>query len=290
MITPGVRPRGDRLPDETRPGAVELLVSDLARSLDYYRDVLGLTVLEAQADAAALGPSGGPALLSLRTRPSVRRASGARLGLFHFALLVPDRPSLGRFLSHLATTRVPMASADHAVSEAIYLQDPDGLGIEVYCDRPRETWRMSGDEIYMTTERLDLRGLSEAGRGREFTGLPAGTVLGHMHLHVGDLDQASAFYHDQIGFDRMVWSYPGALFLAAGGYHHHLGTNTWAGGAAPRADEEAGLLGWDLVLPTADDVAVVSRRVSAAGGTVTTEGTGAAVADPWGTRLRLRAR
>ncbi len=290
MTTHGVRPAGYRLPDATRLGAVRLLVSDLGRSVDYYQRVIGLQLLQRTSDAASLSAAGSASpLLILETRHGVIPASGPRLGLFHFALLLPDRAALGRFLSHVATTRVPMASADHAVSEALYLQDPDGLGIEVYRDRPKSEWRMRGDEIYMTTERLDARGLSEAGRGLDFTGLPAGTVLGHMHLHVGDLDRANAFYHGAIGFDRMVWSYPGALFLAAGGYHHHLGTNTWAGAVPSRAADEAGLLSWDLVVPNITDVKDVVGHAQSAGAVASPHEHGWDVVDPWGTAFRVRA-
>lgn len=290
MTTPGIRPNGYRLPGTTRLGGVRLLVSDLERSVDYYQRVIGLHQLSRTSGSASLGATGGTnALLTLETRPGVTAASGPRLGLFHFAILLPDRPSLGRFLSHVATMRVPTASADHAVSEALYLQDPDGLGIEIYRDRPKSEWRMRGDEIYMTTERLDARGLSEAGRGLEFAGLPLGTTLGHMHLHVGDLDQANAFYHHAIGFDRMVWSYPGALFLAAGGYHHHLGTNTWAGAVPPRAADEAGLLSWDLIVPTDTDVNDVVASARSAGADVSRQQQGWDVADPWGTVFRVSA-
>lgn len=288
---PGVRPPAYRLPDATHLGAVELLVSDLTRSLDFYERILGLTAIARDDRSAALAPPGSlQPLIRLQSHPDVRSTGGRpRLGLYHFALLLPDRPSLGRFLSHVATTRVAMASADHAVSEALYLQDPDGLGIEVYRDRPRSEWRVQGDELYMTTERLDLRGLSEAGRGLEFNGLPVGTVLGHMHLHVGALEAADAFYHRALGFDRMVWSYPGALFLSAGGYHHHLGTNIWAGTAPPRAANEPGVLHWDIVLPTAADVDAAAQSLIASGAHVTQDGTSWVATDPWGTTLRLTA-
>jgi catechol 2,3-dioxygenase len=139
----------------------------------------------------------------------------------------------------------------------------------------------------MTTERLDLPGVIEAGGGERWSGLPAGTVLGHMHLHVGDLDRAEAFYHRALGFDKTVWSYPGALFLSAGGYHHHLGTNTWATGAAPAATDEARLLDWEVVLPSDEDVAAAAGSCLAEGFDVGGDAAGAMVSDPWGTRLRL---
>ena len=213
--------------------------------------------------------------------------SAPRLGLFHFALLVPTREVLGQFLAHLVAERIPAGSADHAVSEALYLQDPDDLGIEVYCDRPRETWQQRGDELYITTEPLDLEGLLHAGGSSRFDGLAPGTVLGHMHLRVGSLDQAEAFYHRALGFDKMTWSYPGALFMSAGGYHHHLGTNTWGGTLSPRGAREPGLTGWDVVLPGAADIGAAVHSCLNAGAQASERDDGWAVIDPWGTELRL---
>src|SRR5262249_11291033 len=205
--------------------------------------------------AVALGPhNGGSALLHLETRPgTVPPPRGGRFGLYHFALLLPDRASLGQFVRHLGEQGTHVASADHAVSEAVYLWDPDGLGIEVYADRPREAWRIRGQEIFMTTEPLNIQSLLSAAGNRSWTGVPAGTSLGHMHLHVSDLERAKAFYHSALGFDKIVWNFPGALFLSAGGYHHHLGTNTWAPGAGEALENEARLLELELVLPTGDD-------------------------------------
>jgi catechol 2,3-dioxygenase len=209
--------------------------------------------------------------------------------LFHFAIVVPDRAALGRFLGHLAGLGVYAGSADHAVSEALYLTDPDGLGIEVYADRPRTEWRTAGQELFMTTEPLDLRGLLRAGGDTPWTGMPPGTRMGHVHLHVGDLEAAAAFYHAGLGLDRVVWSYPGALFLAAGGYHHHLGTNTWARGAVPARDDDARLLEWELVLPDASAVAEAARSLESSGFATAAHGDGRRARDPWGTQVALRA-
>jgi catechol 2,3-dioxygenase len=207
--------------------------------------------------------------------------------LYHFALLVPDRSSLGRFVRQLTEIGVHFASADHAVSEALYLWDPDGLGIEVYADRPRDAWRLQGREIFMTTERLDLTDLETAAGETSWTGLPAGTVMGHMHLQVSDLESAERFFHTALGFDKMVWSFPGALFLSAGGYHHHLGTNTWAAGAGLAQENEARLLEWEIVLPAAEDRDRAAHSLQAAGFDVTQEGESRVVSDPWNTTLRL---
>ena len=283
-----------RLPDRTHVGAVRLQVASLERSLRYYRDFLGLEVMREEAGGASLGARGGTeTLLELRERaganPVPRRG---RLGLFHFAILLPDRAALGRFVGHLARMGAPAGSSDHLVSEAIYLQDPDGLGIEVYADRPRSSWqRQPSGELAMATEPLDVSGLVKAAGDAQWSGMPGGTVMGHVHLHVGDLGEAERFYHELLGLDVMVRGYPGALFLAAGGYHHHLGVNTWAAQAQPAGPDDARLLEWELVLPTAADVERVAQRFSAAGHALEDGALedGAVVRDPWGTALRLRA-
>ena len=282
----GIAPPGFRLPDATHVGAVHLQVADLERSIDYYAGVLGTRVLDRTAGAAALGAQGDArVLIRLRQRAGARRARG-EFGLYHFAILLPDRPALGRLAAHLAGLGVRAGMSDHLVSEALYLTDPDRLGIEVYADRPRASWRHANRELAMATDPLDLPGVIEAGGGVEWTGLPEGTTMGHIHLHVGDLPAAEAFYHAALGFDKMGWSYPGALFLAAGGYHHHLGTNIWSRGPAA-APDQARLLEWELVVPDAAAAGAAARSLQAAGfGAEATEG-GWAAADPWGTALRI---
>jgi catechol 2,3-dioxygenase len=231
------------------------------------------------------------ALVELRERRGAKpRPPRSRTGLYHFAILLPDRPSLGRFLLHLVRLDARAGSADHLVSESLYLQDPDGLGIEVYADRPREMWRRVGRELMMATDPIDGDGLVEAAGSTAWSGMPRGTVMGHLHLHVGDIAAASAFYSEALGLDRMVWQYPGALFLAAGGYHHTLGTNVWAGpGATPSRPDEAQLLAWTVVLPDESAVSAAAASVSAAGHAVVREGADALLRDPWETPLRLRA-
>jgi catechol 2,3-dioxygenase len=277
------------LPDALRLGPVRLQVSDLARSLDYYTAVLGLEPRNVSGASAALHATGEPApLVELEERPGTSPIPiNGRLGLYHFAILVPDRAALGRFLAHLARTGTRMGASDHLVSEALYLRDPDGLGIEVYVDRPRSAWRTVNGELAMATDPLDTEGVLAAGGGEPWTGMPRGTVMGHVHLHVGDIPTASRFYHDALGLDRMVSSYPGALFLSAGGYHHHLGVNTWAGGAAPASERDARLLEWRILLPTADEAREVAERLLAAGHSVSRDPEGWLAADPWGTPLRV---
>ena len=285
----GVAPPAYRLPDEAHVGAVRLQVSDLQQSLEFYRDVLGLRLQAAGSNAAALGPDDdGRALVRLETKPGVTRARRGALGLYHFAILLPDRAALGRFVAHLAEQRVRVSSADHLVSEALYLWDPDGLGIEVYADRPRSEWRHEGRQLAMATDPLDIDDLLRAGGGTPWTGMPEGTRMGHVHLHVGDLAQAERFYHHGLGLEKMVWQYPGALFLAAGGYHHHLGTNVWSPGP-PARDSEARLLEWELIVPAPADVDAAAMSLSDHGFRAEVAGATVRTADPWGTELRLEA-
>lgn len=286
----GVHPKGRRLPDELSLGAVHLQVADLARSVDYYQGVLGLTPTDRSATRAELSPDGAKAPLVVLNEkrgasPAPRRG---RLGLFHFAILLPDRPSLGRFMKHLAAVGAHAGSADHLVSEAFYLQDPDNLGIEVYADRPRDSWRRKGPELMMATDPIDFGGLMIAAGDNAWSGMPAGTKMGHLHLHVGEIAGAQQFYSETLGFDRMVWEYPGALFMSAGGYHHHLGTNTWAGaGATPPSADDAQLLEWTMRFPSEESRESCVVGLEEAGVKVERESTGFAVRDPWGTRVRL---
>jgi catechol 2,3-dioxygenase len=284
----GIPPEGFRLPVDTTLGPVRLQVSDLSRSLRYYEQLIGMRALARTTDTAWLGAHGDDRLLvELRARAGVRAVSPRSVvGLFHFAILLPDRAALGRFLAFLATAGVHVGTADHAVSESVYLTDPDGLGIEVYADRPRASWRHVGRQLYMTTRPLDVAGVIEAAGGAGWAGMPPGTVMGHVHLHVGDLDEAEAFYHSAVGFDKIVWDYPGALFMSAGGYHHHLGTNTWSSGP-PAAADQARLLSWDIVLPEAAQAAAVAERLSAAGYGVSERDGAWMATDPWGAPLRL---
>ena len=285
----GIIPAGYRLPAELRLGEVRLQVADLARSLEYYERVLGMRVLERDATSATLGACDDPApLVRLHERRGASPVPHQGLiGLYHFAILLPDRAALGRFVEHLSEIGARAGASDHLVSEALYLRDPDGLGIEVYADRPRSEWRAVDRQITMATEPLDLADVVAAAKGEKWTGMPPGTRMGHVHLHVGDIERASAFYHAALGLDRMVWNYPGALFLAAGGYHHHLGLNTWAGAnARPASENDARLLEWRIMLPS-DHVAHARESVEAAGHIVAATDEGWRVADPWGTVLHV---
>jgi catechol 2,3-dioxygenase len=266
---------------------VHLQVSDLQRSLSYYEQVLGLRAQSVTPASASLSAQGDETpLLTLRTERGITSARRGAFGLYHFALLLPDRSALGRFAVHLADLDVRVATADHLVSEALYLWDPDGLGIEVYADRDRATWQHHGRELAMTTDSLQIQSVIAAGRGEAWRGAPEGTTLGHVHLHVGNLGEAEAFYHRGLGFDKTVWSYPGALFMSAGGYHHHLATNTWSSGPAA-ASREARLLEWDLTLPSGSDVEAAAQNLRGAGYDVEQTERGVSAADPWGTRVHI---
>lgn len=279
-----------RLPPASRIGTVRLQVSDLDRSLEFYEGLLGLNIITRNADVVRLGAAGSDrSLLELHAGARAQASRRGRLGLYHFAVLLPDRPALGRLLGHLVSRGVHPGAADHLVSEALYLQDPDDLGIELYRDRPRTEWSKRGGDIAMSTDPLDGAGLITAAGGESWTGMPEGTTIGHVHLHVGSIDTARSFYSEALGFDITVSGYPGALFMSAGGYHHHLGVNIWAGAhAVPPAEDEPQLLSWDLVLPTAADVAAAADRLAHAGHAVSPEEVGGSIAyDPWQIPLRL---
>jgi catechol 2,3-dioxygenase len=239
------------LPAATHMGAVELSVSDLAQSLDYYQGAIGLALLGRENGTASLG-AGDRELLRLVEEPGARPAHGYS-GLFHFALLLPDRASLGQWLAHAARERVQLTGAsDHSVSEALYLRDPDYHGIEIYADRPREQWEGRVGDV-MTTLPLDLDDLvasaSEEQRA-SFDRLPGGTVMGHVHLCVADVDDTVRFYRDDLGFDLIAQRGSQAAFLSAGGYHHHLGSNTWESRGAPAAPPgTARLLSYTILVP-----------------------------------------
>ena len=231
------------LPADAHIGQVSLVVRDLDRSRRFYQDVLGFSEVgdPNEGVASTLLSAGGRMLIELHERadaiPKPRRSTG----LYHFAILVPSRAALGRSLRRLADQRWPITgAADHLVSEALYLNDPDGLGIEIYRDRPRESWTIMDGQIAMASDPLDLQAIQdEPGADTPWTGLEAGTVIGHVHLHVPQLDRAEALYCDRVGFTPTLRGYPGALFVAAGGYHHHLGLNTWVGVGAPAPPENA---------------------------------------------------
>ncbi|MEP7065972.1 MAG: VOC family protein [Gemmatimonadota bacterium] len=282
-------PAGHRLHAHASLGPVHLQVADLARSSAYYERVIGLETLRASETTASLGVRGeSTPLVVLHHLPGASAVPRrGRLGLYHFAILLPNREALGRFIAHLAAIGAYAGMSDHLVSEAVYLTDPDGLGIEVYADRPRESWRVANRTLEMATLTLDTADLVRARRGIAWSGMPPGTHIGHVHLFVSDLESAERFYHEGLGLDKVLLDFPGALFMSAGGYHHHLGTNTWAAGA-PRAEPgDARMLEWSVILPSADEVARTARALEDAGATISREDGDVTATDPWGTVVRV---
>jgi len=253
------------LSSDTHIGRVRLRVGDLERSLAFYSGVLGLDVMRDEGSTLTLGN-----LLILEEHPGIARRPRRPVttGLYHVALLVPDRRELGRSLLGLQEAGYPLRGmSDHAVSESLYLDDPDGNGLEIYADRPRSAWPIRAGVVQMTVDPMDVEGVIAAGRERPepWTGLPPRTVVGHVHFTVGQLGPAVAFYRDVIGFDVMM-SIPSLVAVSAGGYHHHLNLNTWAGeGPGRDSDRVAGLSGWELQVPDEKARKALVERVTAAG-------------------------
>jgi catechol 2,3-dioxygenase len=274
---------------DTQMGAVRLTVGDLDGMRDFYRDAIGLSELDGADGVVRLGTNGEP-LVELAGDPDAPPRPRGTSGLFHLAILVPSRADLARALQRVAEAGWRLSGAsDHLVSEALYLSDPEGNGIELYRDRPREEWPVRDGVIQMDTLPLDLDGvLGELRREDADGAMPAGTHIGHVHLNVGDLTAAEAFYSGALGFDVTVRGYPGALFVSAGGYHHHLGLNTWAGeGAPPAPDGSRGLRQFEIRLPRADQLAAEEDRLREAGFEPVREDDRVGVTDPSGNRVVL---
>jgi catechol 2,3-dioxygenase len=288
-------PDRPRLPPDIRIGRVALQVAELERSLGFYCDVIGFRELERAGGVARLGPREGPVLLELAEEPGVRPVPRTGLmGIYHFALLLPDRSALGRFVRHHVRRGTRFGAADHAFSEALYLEDPDGITIEVYADRPADAWP-GGDfgGLPLVSDPLDASGLMAAAGEDEWAGVPGGSVIGHMHFFVDDLDAAAAFYVRGLGFEPMI-TIPSALFVSAGGYHHHVGLNTWRAGAPVATARDAKLVDWELVVPDAAALEGVMGRLEEAGFPPEPiridhgAGTAVVASDPWGITARVR--
>ena len=278
------------LPAATALGPVRLRVADLDAMAAFYRRVVGLHDLGPAEGVARLGTLAGDPVVELVGDPSAPPRPPRSTGLFHLAVLLPTRADLAQ-----AVHRVPGAgwafsgASDHLVSEALYLDDPEGNGIEIYRDRPREEWEYRDGELAMATLPIDLDGvLGALDPGAADEGVPDGTVIGHVHLQVRDIPEAEAFHHGVIGFDPVVRGYPGALFLSAGGYHHHLGLNTWGTRGAPAPPPGArGLDRYRVTLPSAADVDAVAGRLADAGHEVSAQEGGVSALDPSGNRVVL---
>ncbi len=272
-----------------RIGSVALRVRDLERMTAFYRDVLGLFIMERTGSRARLG-AGGVALVTLEHRPAATLEASNSAGLYHTAFLMPSRKDLARWLVHVATNRVPLSGfADHLVSEAVYLDDPEGNGIEVYSDRDPGEWRWTGDQVVMGTEQLDIDGILSltSTRVSDYAWAPEGLRIGHMHLRVGDLGRAASFYRDGVGL-TVTRQRNGATFLASGGYHHHVGINVWRSAGAGSRDEAAtGLIGFSVQIGQPGMIEAVEQRLRQSGTAVVHTTDGLEARDPWGTRLHL---
>jgi catechol 2,3-dioxygenase len=271
----------------TRLGAVHLTVTHLDRSVAFYQDAIGLRLHRREDPVAAMG-AGGEALVVLVEEQTARRA-GRHAGLYHFALLLPSREELARALQRLAVTRTPIEGAsDHGISEAIYLADPDGNGIEIAADRPREVW--PDLETLGRPNPLDLYALlGTLGDAEPVRHADPGTIVGHVHLHVNDIAPARRFYEDVIGFHAMT-AMPNAVFVSVAGYHHHLAFNTWRGAGiapAPASETVAGLRHWTILLDGAAQLAAARQRLEAAGVEIAERDGGLLVHDPAGIPVLL---
>ncbi|HEX6724767.1 MAG TPA: VOC family protein [Gaiella sp.] len=279
-----------RLPADARLGAIRLRAGDVGRLREFYETTIGLRPLDdADGDVVSLGVDGAP-LVELVPDSDAPLRPPRSTGLFHLALLVPTRADLARTLRRVAGSGWPLSGAsDHLVSEALYLSDPEGNGIELYRDRPRDDWPLAGDSVEMATLPLDLENLlGEPGGETAAVSMPSGTILGHVHLQVADLGVAEAFWVDALGLDVTARGYPGALFTSAGGYHHHVGLNTWAGVGAPSPPPGVrGLVRFEVVLPGEAEVAEAAERLSRVGATERVDG-GVLAADPSGNAVLVR--
>lgn len=258
----------DRLPEGTYIGYAHLQVSDLGRALAFYRDLLGFREIEGEGSTVLLSATGSPPpRLVLTERRGARPKPPRTTGLYHVAIRLPTRRDLARVFQRLLAHEWPFHGfSDHGVSEALYLPDPDGNGLEIYRDRPRAQWPWQAGRLAMVTKPLDVEGLLREATPEPWEGLPPGTDIGHIHLHVADLEEAETFYHGVLGLEVTQRDYPGARFFAAGGYHHHVGTNIWAGrGAPPPPPDAVGLRAFRLVVPDEAAWEGIRARATAAG-------------------------
>jgi catechol 2,3-dioxygenase len=291
---PSPSPTTTSIHPATTLGPVSLTVSDLAASRRFYEQAIGLQATEGDDGTVELAAQDGRPLVVLHGDSAAPRLNRRTTGLYHLAILLPSRIDLAFALARLAEARWPLDGAsDHLVSEALYLSDPDGNGIEIYRDRPRDEWSYENGALQMSTLPLDLRNvLGELSQATEPQPIvPTGTTIGHVHLQVADIPEAEAFYNGVLGFDVMVRGYPGALFVSAGGYHHHLGLNTWhSAGSGPPAPGSVGLRHYEVQLPDSAELAAVLGRVHAAGIDTADVSGGTLARDPSGNGVLLTAR
>ncbi|WP_423407893.1 VOC family protein [Heyndrickxia sp. MSNUG] len=278
-------------PPVTFVGQVNLKVQDLQRSLTFYKDVIGFKVYEQTEKSAKLTADGKTVLLSIEQPEDVIPKQGRTAGLYHFALLLPERADLGRVLKHLLQVGYPLQGAsDHLVSEALYLADPDGNGIEIYTDRPASEWEWKDSSVVMATEAMDAESVLAEGMPGSWDGLPEGTVMGHIHLHVSELVKTEEFYTKGLGFEVVSRYGPQALFISTGKYHHHIGLNTWNGVGAPVPPANSvGLESYTLMLSNEESVKETVAQLEKIGAAVTDVNGSFVTSDPSGNRIILQA-
>lgn len=273
----------------TKLGPVSLRIRNLAQSVRFYTEVVGLRMLRQHGRIAELTADGKQPLLIIEEVQDLVILQTRTAGLYHFAILVPDREALGLVLANLIAHNIPVGQGDHLVSEALYINDPDGNGIEIYADRPKDTWKRDANgEYVMTTDPVDVEGLLALSQGKEWRGLPEGTVIGHVHFHVSDLDKARAFYCEVLGFELTAHYGGAALFISAGGYHHHIGLNVWAGIGVPNTPRNAaGMEAYTIELPSREALEEVVGRIREAGIQVEQQESAFNVQDPSDIWIRL---
>jgi catechol 2,3-dioxygenase len=255
------------LPPQTHIGSVQLHVADLRRQLEFYGELLGLKEVARDGQTVSLSATGAhPDLLRLTEIPNARPRPPHTVGLFHIAIRVPSRTELANVIQRLQVSSWPLYGfANHGVSESVYLADAENNGIEIYCDLPREVWPHEGDQLAMTTDPLDVAGVLKLA-SPDWKGIHKDTVVGHVHLQVSDLKKAKEFYHTFLGFDIVQESYPGALFMSAGGYHHHVATNIWSSRNGKTSPEgSVGLRSFQVVVPDSGTVTAIRNLLSEAG-------------------------
>ncbi|MFD1039110.1 VOC family protein [Virgibacillus byunsanensis] len=272
----------------TYVGHVELKVKDLARSLKFYKEVIGFQLLEQTEHQAVLSADGKTALLTIVQPENVMAKQGNTTGLYHYAILLPSRVELGKVLKHFIALNQPLGSSDHLVSEALYLSDPDGNGIEIYIDRHSSDWNWNHGQVEMTVDPIEAKSILAEAEGETWSGLPTGTVMGHIHLHVSELQKTEEFYSKGLGFDTVCRFGQQALFMSTGSYHHHIGLNTWAGVGAPAAPKNGvGLKVFSLVYPNEKSRGEVVEQLRTLGYEVQEEHGAFITEDPSGNRIQL---
>ncbi|MFD2925199.1 VOC family protein [Halobacillus naozhouensis] len=269
-------------------GHVELKVQNLEASIKFYKEVLGFQILEQSERRASLTANGKRPLLTIEQPQPAGPKEANRSGLYHFAILLPNRLELAKILKHFAEQNQQLGASDHLVSEALYLNDPDGNGIEIYTDRESSTWNWQNNEVIMTVDPLDAEDILAELEGESWGGMPEGTVMGHIHLHVSELQKTEEFYNKGLGFDVVCRFGKQALFMSTGNYHHHIGLNTWAGVGAPASSEQsAGLKVFSLVFSSEEARQEVIEQVQRLGYEVKNEDGSFVTKDPSGNLIKL---